>query len=152
MAAAAGGFETPEARGIGLTNRWGNRGEDRGGSPKIFFFLSLSFPPLLSREGERRGGLALPLFLSRGSRTRQARREEAEGEKPAVAGGAGLYRLRREACAPGPQLRCRWALELLGWGGVGVGPTWRWNGDRTGWCGVSIRSSPNLSFLTEFST
>lgn len=63
MAAAAGGFETPEARGIGLTNRWGNRGEDRGGSPKIFFSLSLSFPP----KGRGEEGW-LCLFSSRAAR------------------------------------------------------------------------------------
>lgn len=39
-----------------------------------------------------------------------------------MAGGGELYRLRREACAPGPQIRCRWALELLGWGGPLWGP------------------------------
>ena len=65
MAAAAGGFETPEARGIGLTNRWGNREEDRGGSPKIFFFsLSPSLSPFSlakGREEAESGSASFPL-------------------------------------------------------------------------------------------
>jgi hypothetical protein len=77
-AGAAGGLETIEACGIGSGRiRRSNRGEDRGGSPRILIFLSLSLifspsPPsaprlLCAGGGEGRGAeeeRALPLFLS----------------------------------------------------------------------------------------
>lgn len=121
------------------TNRWGNRGEDRRESPKIFFP-----PPLLSlsRRGGGGGRLALPLFLSRGSRTRPlaVRDGVGRGEKTGSGRRCGLYRLRREACSPGPQLSCRWARKRLGWV-PGFGSVWDPRGgkygDRPGRCGMS---------------